>query len=476
MRDAAGADPTPARAKARTLRIRRHAAHGGPSASPRRHAMPTNQYRSPSVARARLSAIFVDSKAPGDPSPALGPDRWLKRAATQVNVGLDAKPRSANAAHDPTMRRNEGDMAKELLEGDPAPDFELPTDGGRRTHLKDLKGKPVVIYFYPKDDMSGYTAEAIAFSGLRAESAAADATVIGVSPDSAASHDKFKYKHDRRSRSPPNRSARRSRPMGCGKRACTAGTFWRRALDLSHRPQRPHRPGLRKVKVPSHADEVLAATKALRRLSRRCEQKGRPCGGGLWHMRIGSQAAGALSAALSGSRTNPDPRSRAQHRPGGRLGPCPTANRRSAAARIAPCPARWRLRSYRMPGTSLDYLRCHSSSNQPKFGNRAIEPSLHVRDHLRCRTPDIGRIQVLADNGGCALGGDKIAPATRIFHGIVSNLEKFHVASPISGANPCPVPPKPGPGNPVVPLVPPTQFVVTSKRPMVRGVTSAPAT
>ncbi len=87
-------------------------------------------------------------------------------------------------------------MAKELVEGDPAPDFELSTDGGGRAHLKDLTGKPVVIYFYPKDDTSGCTAEAIAFNGLRAKFAAASATIIGVSPDSAASHDKFKHKHD----------------------------------------------------------------------------------------------------------------------------------------------------------------------------------------------------------------------------------------------------------------------------------------
>ena len=59
-------------------------------------------------------------------------------------------------------------MAKELAEGDPAPDFELPTDGGARARLADLKGKPAVIYFYPKDDTSGCTAEAIAFNRLRA--------------------------------------------------------------------------------------------------------------------------------------------------------------------------------------------------------------------------------------------------------------------------------------------------------------------
>ncbi len=64
-------------------------------------------------------------------------------------------------------------MAKELQEGDPAPDFALPTDGGGHSHLADLKGKAVVLYFYPKDDTSGCTAEAIAFSGLKPQFAAA---------------------------------------------------------------------------------------------------------------------------------------------------------------------------------------------------------------------------------------------------------------------------------------------------------------
>ena len=87
-------------------------------------------------------------------------------------------------------------MVNELSAGDLAPDFELPTDGGGRAHLHDLKGKAVALYFYPKDDTSGCTAEAIDFNGLRAKFAAAGTAVVGVSPDSAASHDKFKRKHD----------------------------------------------------------------------------------------------------------------------------------------------------------------------------------------------------------------------------------------------------------------------------------------
>ena len=92
--------------------------------------------------------------------------------------------------------------------------------------LKELKGKPVVIYFYPKDDTSGCTAEAIAFNGLRAKFAAAGATVIGVSPDSAASHDKFKQKHGLKIALAAIPAARRSTPMGCGrKRACTGASI-----------------------------------------------------------------------------------------------------------------------------------------------------------------------------------------------------------------------------------------------------------
>ena len=165
----------------------------------------------------------------------------------------------------PIMRRNEGDMVKELVDGDMAPNFELPTDGGGRAHLKDLKGKPVVIYFYPKDDTSGCTAEAIAFNGLRAKFAAAGATVIGVSPDSAASHDKFKRKHDLEIAlaADPERSAIEA--YGVWKEKSMYGRKYfgvERSTFLIDREGRIAKVW-RKVKVPGHADEVLAATKAL---------------------------------------------------------------------------------------------------------------------------------------------------------------------------------------------------------------------
>ena len=79
--------------------------------------------------------------------------------------------------------------------GDMAPDFILPRDGGGSIKLSQLAGKPVVLYFYPKDDTASCTNEAIAFSRLLPEFTKAGATVIGISPDSAAKHDKFKAKH-----------------------------------------------------------------------------------------------------------------------------------------------------------------------------------------------------------------------------------------------------------------------------------------
>ena len=83
-----------------------------------------------------------------------------------------------------------------VSEGDVAPAFNLPRDGGGMVSLDQFKGKPVVLYFYPKDDTSGCTKEAVNFSALADEFAAAGAEVIGVSPDPVKAHDKFKAKHE----------------------------------------------------------------------------------------------------------------------------------------------------------------------------------------------------------------------------------------------------------------------------------------
>jgi thioredoxin-dependent peroxiredoxin len=78
---------------------------------------------------------------------------------------------------------------------DPAPALDLPTDGGGRVSLAALKGKPVVVYFYPKDDTTGCTREAQDFTALAPDFAALGVTVIGVSKDTVRKHDRFKAKH-----------------------------------------------------------------------------------------------------------------------------------------------------------------------------------------------------------------------------------------------------------------------------------------
>ena len=80
-------------------------------------------------------------------------------------------------------------------EGDIAPDFQLPTDDDSSLELSGLRGAPAVLYFYPKDDTSGCTKEALGFSDHQKGFAALGARIVGVSPDSVAKHQKFKAKH-----------------------------------------------------------------------------------------------------------------------------------------------------------------------------------------------------------------------------------------------------------------------------------------
>jgi peroxiredoxin Q/BCP len=80
--------------------------------------------------------------------------------------------------------------------GDVAPDFTLPIDGGGELTLSSMRGKKVVLYFYPKDDTSGCTKEACDFREKISEFTKAGAVVLGMSPDSVKKHDKFKAKYD----------------------------------------------------------------------------------------------------------------------------------------------------------------------------------------------------------------------------------------------------------------------------------------
>ena len=83
-----------------------------------------------------------------------------------------------------------------IHEGDQAPDFTLESDAGEQVSLSGLRGKPVVLYFYPKDDTPGCTAQACGIRDAYGEFEQAGAVVLGVSPDSVGKHVKFKKKYD----------------------------------------------------------------------------------------------------------------------------------------------------------------------------------------------------------------------------------------------------------------------------------------
>ena len=83
-----------------------------------------------------------------------------------------------------------------IEEGTPAPDFALRSDTGETIRLSELRGKPVVLYFYPTDDTTGCTTQACGIRDAYAEFERAGAVVLGVSPDDEASHVKFKDKYD----------------------------------------------------------------------------------------------------------------------------------------------------------------------------------------------------------------------------------------------------------------------------------------
>ena len=155
--------------------------------------------------------------------------------------------------------------ARELKTGDKAPNFTLPADGGGKVSLAELKGKSVVLYFYPKDDTSGCTAEAIAFSKDSKAFKAAGAVVVGVSKDSAASHDKFKAKYDLTVTLVADEQTKTAEAYGVW---VEKSMYGRRYMGMERATFLIDGKGIirqiwRKVKVPGHSSDVLSAVKAL---------------------------------------------------------------------------------------------------------------------------------------------------------------------------------------------------------------------
>jgi peroxiredoxin Q/BCP len=152
-----------------------------------------------------------------------------------------------------------------IEDGDKAPDFELPTDGGETLELSRLKGKPAVLYFYPKDDTSGCTAEAKDFTRLAPDFRKAGVEVIGVSPDSVESHAKFRKKYDLAVRLAADADKAVANAYGVWVEKSMYGRKYmgvERSTFLIDGKGRIVK-SWRKVKVPGHVEEVLAAAKAL---------------------------------------------------------------------------------------------------------------------------------------------------------------------------------------------------------------------
>jgi peroxiredoxin Q/BCP len=152
-----------------------------------------------------------------------------------------------------------------LQNGDKAPDFDLPTESGDNVKLSRLKGKPVVLYFYPKDDTSGCTLEAKEFTRLAKDFRKAGVEVIGVSPDSVESHQKFHKKYDLAVRLAADADKEVANAYGVWAEKSMYGRKYmgvERSTFLIDNQGRIAR-SWRKVKVPGHAEEVLAAARAL---------------------------------------------------------------------------------------------------------------------------------------------------------------------------------------------------------------------
>ena len=158
-------------------------------------------------------------------------------------------------------------MSQTAVEIDaPAPDFTLPAGGGRTVALRDLRGKTVVLYLYPKDDTSGCTKEAIGFSEKAAEFEAAGAVVLGLSKDPVASHDRFAAKHGLNLTLLSDETGETVEAYGAWVEKSMYGRKYM-GIDRSTfviAPDGRIAKIFRKVKVPGHADAVLQAVKALK--------------------------------------------------------------------------------------------------------------------------------------------------------------------------------------------------------------------
>ena len=149
--------------------------------------------------------------------------------------------------------------------GSKIPSFELPTDDGGTIAPADLAGQPAVIYFYPKDDTPGCTTEAKDFTRLAPQFEAAGVAIVGISPDSLKRHQKFREKHDLGIRLAADEDHAVAEKFGVW---VEKSMYGRKYMGIDRSTFLVDAKGRivevwRKVKVPGHAEEVLAAAQKL---------------------------------------------------------------------------------------------------------------------------------------------------------------------------------------------------------------------
>jgi thioredoxin-dependent peroxiredoxin len=212
---------------------------------------------SKAAAKPKTTAAAKTIKAPSGTTAKVAP-----AAKTPV---ADKPERTIGAKSAPPTPRGAAAPAGPLAEGQPAPAFDLPRDGGERLSLRDFAGRKLVLFFYPRADTPGCTKEAMDFSRLSKEFEASGADVVGVSADSLKAQESFRNKHELKTPLISDEHQEMLKAYGVwGEKSMYGRTFLgilRTTILIG--PKGKIARIWRHVKVDGHADEVLAAVQSL---------------------------------------------------------------------------------------------------------------------------------------------------------------------------------------------------------------------
>lgn len=156
-------------------------------------------------------------------------------------------------------------MAKRVGAGDPAPDFNLPAAPGKTARLADFAGKKLVLFFYPKDDTSVCTREALDFSDMQSRFSRQGTSILGVSRDPVEKHQKFIAKHGLKTKLASDEEGAMCEAYGVWGEKTLYGRKYMGIIRTTFLidAEGVIREVWRNVRVPGHAEAVLAASKAL---------------------------------------------------------------------------------------------------------------------------------------------------------------------------------------------------------------------